>query len=39
MFMKVDFPLPEAPTTATNDPRSIERSSPRSACTVTSPTT
>ena len=28
MFMKVDLPLPEAPTTATNEPRSIARSTP-----------
>src|SRR5688572_20271121 len=37
MFMSVDFPLPEAPTTATNEPFSKERFTPRRASTVTSP--
>ena len=37
--MSVDLPLPDAPTTATNSPRSTVRSTPRSACTVTSPRT
>ena len=39
MFMNVDLPLPEAPTTARNVPLAISRFTPRSACTVTSPTT
>src|SRR5262245_30618581 len=39
MFMNVDLPLPDAPTTARNVPLAICRSSPRRACTVTSPTT
>jgi hypothetical protein len=37
MFMKVDLPLPEAPTTDTNAPFSICSDTPRSAWTVTSP--
>src|SRR5262245_12778546 len=37
MFMKVDLPLPEAPTTATNAPFSISSVTPRRAWTVTSP--
>jgi hypothetical protein len=39
MFMNVDLPLPDAPTTATKDPRSMAMLTPRRACTVTSPTT
>ena len=39
MFMKVDFPLPEAPTTAVKDPAGMARSTPRKAWMVTSPTT
>src|SRR5688500_1243376 len=37
MFMKVDFPLPEAPMTARNVPASTSRVTPRSAGTVRSP--
>jgi hypothetical protein len=37
--MKVDLPLPEDPTTVTNEPGAMARSTPRKACTVTSPTT
>src|SRR5438045_1528829 len=39
MFMKVDLPLPEAPTTARNVPFAMSRFTPRRAWTVTSPTT
>ncbi len=35
--MNVDFPEPEGPITATNDPRSIVSVTPRSARTITSP--
>src|SRR5579862_919401 len=37
MFSKVDFPLPEGPSTTTNSPAERSRSTPRSACTSTSP--
>lgn len=37
MFIKVDLPDPDAPIMATDEPRSIERSTPRSARTVVSP--
>ncbi len=39
MFMNVDFPLPEGPITATNSPLWISRSTPRTACTVSAPST
>src|SRR5690242_9283442 len=38
MDMRVDFPDPDAPMMATNDPRSTVRSMPLSATTSTSPT-
>src|SRR5579859_3676775 len=37
--MSVDLPEPEEPMMATNSPGSIARSTPRSACTSTSPIT
>src|SRR5207249_1143354 len=36
-FMKVDFPEPDGPMTATNSPRPIVTDTPRSACTVCGP--
>ena len=35
--MKVDFPEPDGPMTATKSPRSIVTETPRSACTVWGP--
>ena len=37
MFMSVDLPEPEAPTTAMKEPGAMSRSTPRRACTTTSP--
>ena len=37
MFIRVDLPEPEAPTTAMKEPASMSRLTPRSAWTVTSP--
>ena len=37
MFISVDLPEPEAPTIATIEPFSMSSVTPRSACTVTSP--
>ena len=39
MCISVDLPEPEGPVTATNSPGSTSKSHPRSARTVTSPTT
>ena len=38
IWNNVDLPDPLGPTMATNSPRSTRRSTPRSACTSTSPT-
>jgi hypothetical protein len=38
MFISVDLPEPEAPMIATNSFRLISRSTPRSACTRSTPT-
>ena len=37
MFSRVVLPLPEGPRTTMNSPRSIRRSTPSRAVTVTSP--
>ncbi len=37
MFMSVDLPEPDAPTTAKNEPWAISRLTPRRAWTITSP--
>jgi hypothetical protein len=37
MFMSVDLPLPDGPMMAIISPGQISRSTPRSACTSTSP--
>lgn len=38
MFNSVDLPEPDVPMMVTNSPSPIENDTPRSACTVSSPT-